>query len=405
MSDMSNYFEIAEQQGGVLLDASNFPLDVYPIMTHVRNTFMDIAQGKFELGYDNPGGSYTLRELIADHESHLEGISLNRSNVAVSSGGVTGAFDNIFRYLARIYESSSEVIIPIPAYPEIERAVSYNGLTPVRVDTTYENGFQPTLQDIAEKCNKKTACVFITSPGNPYSKRISEDTLLKIIGIAGKFGAYIVLDAIFEEANLNPSSQPFLSVSNYPRLIKIKGLSKDRPHMNDFRIGWSISKDYNIIHGLSLASEVAGFCVSKTIDALATSEMRLRVQTNTQDSRKTSSPEFKSYMEELSRFYSMINRGLELSDALLINHPAVEKYCIPDAGNLIFVQVKKEFAEKKGIITEDDLFLYLLESTGIGITPGHVFGTNPEELWFRVTMTKHPEYFKQQLEKVIEALR
>ena len=64
---MSNYFEEAERRGAVLLDASNYRPDFYPLMTFLTSTLRDIADGKFELGYDDPSGSYPLKDLIAEH--------------------------------------------------------------------------------------------------------------------------------------------------------------------------------------------------------------------------------------------------------------------------------------------------------------------------------------------------
>ncbi len=77
MSDMSNYFEIAERKGAVLLDSSNFRMHSYPIMSCIKESIDRIKSGSVELGYDDPAGSYTLRVLIAMHEYDNEGIELS----------------------------------------------------------------------------------------------------------------------------------------------------------------------------------------------------------------------------------------------------------------------------------------------------------------------------------------
>ncbi|MBW2996179.1 aminotransferase class I/II-fold pyridoxal phosphate-dependent enzyme [Candidatus Woesearchaeota archaeon] len=400
---MSTYFEIAERKGAVLLDASNFRMESYPIMTCIKDAFDRLKSGKVELGYDDPAGSYSLRELVALHESNYEGTGFSKEDIVVNSGGVTGSFDSIFRYLKKESENNgkNEIIIPIPAYPEIERGVIYNGLKPVLTSTYFENRFQPNVKDIQNCITEKTSCIFLTSPGNPCCSYINQNTLEDVINLAESSGIVVVLDAIFEEATRNPRSHNFFSTSNYSKLIKIKGPSKDRPHMNDFRIGWSISRDPSIVKSLNLASEVAGFCVSKTIDEIMKAEMRLRASMDV----GATSPEALQYSEELDSFFNKIKQGVNSSLELCQNHPVVEKVCLPEAGNIFFLKINKDYAGRKGIGNAHELFEYILETTNIGITPGHIFQTKEEELWFRTTMSMDPTKFTLNLRNVLDSLK
>ena len=352
MSDMSNYFEIAERKGAVLLDSSNFRMHSYPIMSCIKESIDRIKSGSVELGYDDPAGSYTLRELIAMHESDHEGIELSSSNVVVNSGGVTGSFDNVFRYMSRLNRKSSknEVIIPTPAYPEIKRGVLYNGLSPILIPTSFEDRFQSKSEDIRRKISDRTLCVFLTSPGNPCCSYVDKSELKKIIDLAQEVDSFIVLDAIFEEASSNLQKQYFFSMSDYARLIKITGPSKDRPHMNDFRVGWSLSRDSDTVKELYLASEVAGFCVSKSIDEIIKSEMNLRVCKDKYDKGKVTNQDylcFDIYVEEVESFFEKIQEGIAIALDICKDHTVVDKVCVPEAGNILFLKIRNYYASNK----------------------------------------------------------
>jgi aspartate/methionine/tyrosine aminotransferase len=413
MSEMSNYFGEAEQKKAILLDASNYCREYYPILSSMSNSLDQIKSLKFDLGYDDPAGSIGLKKIIAEYESGIEGITIQPSNVIINSGGVTGTFDQVFRYLFREYlvDGRNEVIIPIPAYPEIYRSVIYNGLSPVLVATDFKNGFQPTVKEIEPYVSEKTSCIFLTSPGNPCCKYISQKELKNMVELTKDKNTTLVLDAIFEEATNNPLLPNFLSSTSYSKLVKIKGPSKDRPHMNDVRVGWSISLNPEINKGMYLASEVAGFSISLCLNNIVQSEMALRLDKQKYETNFKSftelnglSSELSVYLNEISSFHNTIKEGTQQSINLCLTHPSVEKVCIPEAGNIIFAQINEGCATRKAIQDDHDLFYYFLNKNNVGVTPGHMFHLPKEDLWFRTTMSIKPEKFIHYLKSSLDSL-
>jgi len=411
ISDISDYFEIAGRKGAVLLDTSNFRMRSYPILSCIRDSLNKIKSGSVELGYDDPSGSCTLRELIAIHESYYEGIELSSSNVVVNSGGVTGSFSNVFQYISKSNRKSSknEVIIPTPSYGAISRGVLYEGLRPVFVPTSFKYRFQSRSEDIKSKISDRTLGIFLTSPGNPCCSYLDNEELKKIINLAQEIDSFVVLDAIFEEASLNFQKQRFFSISDYRKLIKITGPSKDRPHMNDFRVGWSISRDIDVIKGLYLASEVAGFSVSRSIDEIMKSEMSLRICKDRYDREgkvpDKNYPTFIRYTKEVKSFFKKIREGLNIALDLCQGYTVVDKIYVPEVGNLLFLKVGKHHLKSKGVYNDDSLSKYVFDKVGITITPGHFFMANPNEIWFRVTMAMDPEEFRVHLKNVLDCLK
>lgn len=409
MSEMSDYFSIAERNGAVLLDASNFQIRDFRLMSFLRKALLRVASGEVGLGYDSPVGSSELRTLIATHESKLENVVLSRDNVVVNSGGVSVSFDNLFRFLSkRANNGKSEVILSTPTYPEVIRSIEYNQLTPVCVSTSFENRFQPTARQINSRVSEKTAAIFLISPGNPYCSYIDFEDLKNIADTSERFGCYLVLDAIFEEALRNPRSQGFFSLG-YKRTIKLKGPSKDRPQMNDFRIGWSISRDPETLEALSLASEVAGFSISTTVDEIVREEINLRSARLALSSSLTSptvnTSEFSVYNAELASFFSKLEAGLSVAKEICTSHPAVDKFCMPEAGNVIFIKLKDSLCYAKGVYTSKDFFYHCLRRLNVGVTPGHLFLVEPRDIWFRATLSRDPAQFVDYLGGVLDLLK
>ncbi len=423
MSDMSNYFEIADKRKAIMLDASNCDRTIFPMMSFIKDGLETIINETTEIGYDEPCGNYTLRNLIAIYESHIEKTKIYANDIIINHGGVTGSFDNVFRYISKesIKTGKDEIIIPVPCYPEISRSAIYNNLNVTYLQTKFENNFQPTLESIEKKLNNKTAAIFITSPGNPCSKYINNTELYNIVACAKKNDILVILDSIFEEATTIPFYHKLLAFS-YDKIIKLKGMSKDRPYMNDFRVGWSITKNNNIQKGLSLASEVSGFSISMTLSSILAEEMTLRIarynllekhkndiNLSTQELFGTSIKDFNisliNYILELEQYTKLIDVGLKSSIKLCQKHNVVDKICIPDAGNILFIKIKDEICKKFSIYNGKELFYHVLDNSNIAINPGDVFFTPENEVWFRVTMSKDPVLFTKYLKTTLNTLK
>ena len=82
-----------------------------------------------------------------------------------------------------------------------------------------------------------------------------------------------------------------------------------------------------------------------------------------------------------------------------------ENVVYPDAGNIMYVTLKKEACNKKGVYTSHELFVYILEKENILVTPGNVFGIALEDLSFRVTISRGYEQFMDGLKRIVELFK
>ncbi len=400
--DMAWYFDRGLERGAVLLDGANLSKDAFPLFDAYKQELYLIAEGKgLELGYSAPGGQSELRRLIAQHQSYLEERSFTKDNVVVNSGGCSGTFDNLFRVLKSesIGTDREEIIIPVPFYSEIGKSVLFNRLKPVFVETDRANNFQPTAKDIEHVLSKKTLAVFLTNPGNPACNYISPEAIREISYSAKGCGSYLIMDSIFEESP-GTATRPavFDLAEDYERLIKITGFSKDRPQLNDLRLGMSISLDPKINQLLVQAAEVSDFSSSTIAERIAMADMDLRVKLDSQNQAdRETDPKLERYVLDIQEYHAKIKKGMEEAISILGSSCCIDDFIRPEAGNVVFARVK----DGLGIADTHELFMSILTRGNILVSPGKIFKAPRDELWYRTTMSVEPDIFADRTRKLL----
>ncbi|OGO85904.1 MAG: hypothetical protein A2Y24_07205 [Clostridiales bacterium GWE2_32_10] len=221
------------------------------------------------------------------------------------------------------------------------------------------------------------------------------------MNFAAEKDCYIVVDAIFEESpNAKRIFQAFKNSSNYYKLIKLKGLSKDTPQLTDLRLGWSICKNQYFNERLLTLSEVTNFSNSTFLESLATIDLQNRVWADNQVNNEY----VNIYKNEKDLYHRKIKAGLDRGIKIFEQSKIVDKVISPDAGNILFVKISDSVKSKINVKNDHDMFVYVLEKANILITPGHVFGISSDELWFRITMSKSIENFEAGINKLLTVL-
>src|SRR3989338_802034 len=402
--DIAWYFEEGAKKSAVLLDDANFCKDTFPLFDPLKKEINQALSENEKLGYTYPGGNKELIALISEHESYKENITLTPENIVVHSGGCTGAIDNIFRTLFRL-STKVDILFPIPTYPEIVRSALYNQLNVVPVKTKREYGFQPTFEEIKAALTPAILAIFILSPGNPTSLYINQEDLAKIKKLCKEKGIYLIVDSIFEEATLQFQRQNiFKEVNPGDKIIKIKGFSKDRPQLNDLRLSWTVSTDKEMNKKLIEVERVSKYSASKLAQRIALVDLKYRIlQDKKEASLILSLEEEKSlneYHSHVVNFQTTITQALVQTKNLISKNSSVKDFILPDAGNLIFIQAN----ENQKIKNSHELFFYILDKANIAISPGHLFLTEKNELWFRITMAKNPHLFLESVQNILNSL-
>jgi len=403
---MSEYFDIGLERKALLMDASNLDWFTFPLFSCIRKEIyrtLEDPEEDMDWGYSYPGGKSRLRELIALHESYVEQHEITVDDVVVGGNGTTGTLNFIAQIIAKEnnFAQDTEIIYPVPAYAGLMKSLTFYGLVPRVVLMDKENDYKMRLEDVEKAYTNKTVALLITNPANPACKFIDEDELKKIVDFCVERNIYIVYDAIFEEAPMfcNKRVNIFKLANNYPKLIKIKGFSKDIPQLSDLRCGWTICKNPQFIEKLLELGEATNYSNSTFLEALGIVEMTQRVNVD----RGDTTFETQEYIREKNQYHKQVVDLFEAAYKYLKEKSTVvENVVYPDAGNIMHITLRREKCNARGVFTSHELFVHILEKENILVTPGHVFGLPLEDLSFRVTISRSYEQFMDGLERIIK---
>ena len=406
---MSQYFDIGLERGALLMDASNLDWFTFPLFSCIRKEIyrtLEDPDEDMDWGYSYPGGKTKLRELIASHESVIEGETITPQDVIVGGNGTTGALNFVAQVIAREYKFADdiEIIYPVPAYAGLMKSLTFYGIKPRVILMDKANDYKMRYEDVVRGYTEKTVALLITNPANPACKFIDEDELKKIVEFCIQKNIYIIYDAIFEESPIfnDKRVEIFKLASNYPKLIKIKGFSKDIPQLSDLRCGWTICKDPKFINWLLELGEAVNYSNSTFLEALGIVEMTQRVNVDKGDM----SSDTLKYLDEKAKYHKQIFTLFnDAYDFLMSQTDVVENVVYPDAGNIMYITFKSEKKKKKGVYTSHELFVYILEKENILVTPGNVFGLPLEDISFRVTISRGYEQFMDGIKRIVKLFK
>jgi aspartate aminotransferase len=190
--------------------------------------------------YTAAAGIMELRQAIARHYTHKQGLPTEPAQVVVSNG----AKHSIHNALMAVCGPGDEVIIPAPYWVSYSDLVKLTGATPVVIPTAEADGFKLTPEQFLAAVTPRTRLLMINSPSNPtgvvYNRAELEALADAVLGVE-QVG--VISDEIYEqllygdaEATCFATLRPGLEA----RTITISGVSKTYA-MTGWRIGWAVA--------------------------------------------------------------------------------------------------------------------------------------------------------------------
>ena len=317
------------------------------------------------LGYGYTQGTPLLRERISNL---YEGA--DQDNVLVTSG----SSEAIFLSAVLTVSKGDRVVMMTPNY------LSFNGVAEaLGADVDYvpllkKDKWEWDLDCLDEIVSNKTKVISICNPNNPTGSVLDLEQMLKIIEIAGRVGAYLLVDEVYIGAELGTKqTKSFLGM--YEKTIVTSGLSKSYAHPG-LRIGWIISdkrfveeawaiKDYTTIASSSLSQHVA----TKVLEPETISKLR-------------------------SRTKALLNKNLETFSKWILPYSNNLSFLKPEAGGFAFVEYDMD-------INSTDLVHDLRKNEGVFIVPGDSFGIDK---YFRIGLGHESIGFSKGLDLLSEGL-
>ncbi len=201
---------------------------------HIREAGIEsLERGKTY--YTSNAGNLSLRTEIGRYLQRRFDLCYNPLDEIVVTVGGSEAIDIAIRALI---EPGDEVIIPMPSFVCYEPIVRLSGGVPVIINTTYENKFKLTAEQLRTAISEKTKLLVLPYPNNPTGAIMDKDDLAAIADVLRDTNIAILSDEIYAELTFG---QKHVSIATLPgmweRTVIVSGFSKAYA-MTGWRLGY-----------------------------------------------------------------------------------------------------------------------------------------------------------------------
>ena len=194
-----------------------------------------IDEGKTR--YTAASGMPSLRSAIAKYLLEEKGLRYTREEIIVGNG----AKQVILGALQAIVNPGDEVLLPAPCWVSYPEMIQMAGGTPVWINTTKEQGFIPTAEQIEKAITPRTKALMLNSPSNPTGAVWSREQLTMLARLAVKHQFYIISDEIYEKLVYDGAEHISVATLNkqvFNQTIVVSGFSKAYA-MTGWRLGYA----------------------------------------------------------------------------------------------------------------------------------------------------------------------
>ena len=303
--------------------------------------------------YTPVAGFLDLREAVCAKLRRDNNLEYKPENIIVS----TGAKQSIANLVLATVDAGDEVIIPTPYWVTYSEIVKLAGGKVVFINTTLDNGYKVTPQELETAITPRTKLFMFSSPSNPTGAVYSKDELAALAEVFKKHPqVYIMSDEIYEYINFVGSHESIAQFAELKeQVIIVNGLSKGFA-MTGWRLGY-IAANAEVVKA---CEKLQGQFTSGP--NAVTQRAAITALTSSLDTTTTMVEEFKRRRERLKQLTCDIN-GFECYE--------------PDGAFYIFPKIDSFFGKSYGedvINNADDLSMYLLNKAHVSTVTGRAFG-------------------------------
>ncbi|MDZ7337956.1 MAG: aminotransferase class I/II-fold pyridoxal phosphate-dependent enzyme [candidate division KSB1 bacterium] len=324
-------------------------------------------------GYSPSSGIEEAREAIRG-AARAKGIT-NILDVFIT----TGASEAIDVCLTALANEGENVLIPSPGYPLYSAILHKLGVEPNEYYLDEASGWQPDVEDIARKIDRRTRGIVLINPNNPTGALYRQEVLERIVELALEHRLVIFADEIYDKLIFDGLRHVSIAALN-PEVpvVTFNGLSKAYL-VPGFRIGWGVVsgkpervRDYvEAINKLLRARLCANHPEQWAIKvALEGDQSHLR-----------------DVMERLTVRRDLTVRMLNAIPGISCAKPEGAFYAFPSL-------------EVPG--TDEEFVRALIQETGVVVVPGSGFGQKPGSKHFRVVFLPPEEVLENSYRRIGE---
>ncbi|MCA0132414.1 pyridoxal phosphate-dependent aminotransferase [Winogradskyella alexanderae] len=330
--------------------------------------------------YTPVDGYVELKDAIITKFKRDNNLVYNHKQIVVS----TGAKQSLSNVAAVLLNEGDEVILPCPYWVSYSDIVKLNGGVPVEVNTSIENDFKMTAQQLENAITPKTKMLWYSSPCNPSGSVYSKEELRSLADVLQRHpNVFVVSDEIYEHINFKGEHFSMASFEDmYDRTITVNGVSKAFA-MTGWRIGYIgapewIARACNKMQG-QVTSGANCIAQRAVITALNADPSRI------------------SYMvDKFKERRKLILGLLHEIDGFKTNEPEGAFYVFPDISSYFGKTIRG-----KKINNATDMSMYLLQEALVATVTGEAFGS-PNCI--RISYAASEENIKEAIKRIKKAL-
>ena len=361
------------------LTVGDFDPKQFPIPTALRDA-VTRALANGETNYPPSEGLLPLRKAIADYVDREQGVRYPIESVLVAGGGRPV----VYAAYRAVLDPGDTVVYSVPSwnndyYAEITDA------TAVAIEATRENGFQPTLAQIAPHL-AAASLLCLCSPGNPTGTMMTAESLREILLAvvaenevrreAGRRQLFVFFDQIYGSLVFPPARHvnPLMLVPEAaPYLIALDGISKAFASTG-LRLGWVLAAPAVVTRIKDLLGHVGAWAPR---------------------AEQVGTAEFLADPEAITAYQLDMHRGIKARlDALFQGFDGLKSEGFPvdciDPQGAIYLSLRLDLVGRtvdgKRIGSNEDIRQILLERAGLAVVPFQAFGLAGDSGWFRLSV-------------------
>ncbi len=324
--------------------------------------------------YTANAGLMELRTAITDYIKSRTGLEYDGAHQVLVTVGGSEAIDIAVR---AIVDTGDEVLIPQPSFVCYAPIVTLANGVPVIIETTAENGFIITPDEILKHITPKTKAIILPYPNNPTGAVMRRRDLEKLADVLRNTDIMVISDEIYAE--LTYGDERHISIAQMEgmqeRTILINGFSKAFS-MTGWRLGFAAGPEPVITQMLKI-HQYSIMC-SPTMSQYAA----VRALTDCEKDIETMRNEY-----DMRRRYivkGLRDLGLECFE--------------PEGAFYVFPSIKttglssQEFCER------------LIQEKKVAVVPGDAFGESGEG-FIRISYAYSLDHIKTALNRMEEFLK
>lgn len=351
---------------------------------HIPAKLLSGIENALEAGatnYPPPPGLGSLRQAVSDYVERCSGVRYPIESVLITCGGRPVLYGAYLTVVA----PGDTVVYSVPSWQNDSYAW-LSGAKAIEVEAKSENGFQPTLAELAPHF-KGARMVCLCSPGNPtgtaMDPAVFKQTLEAVVDenrrrekSGNERPLFLLYDQIYSSIRVKNNKHRYalaLVPEAAPYVMTMDGASKAFA-ATGVRVGWLLGPPAIVVKAGELLSHVGAW--APHAEQVGMAELL---------NDAAAIAEYRTAMDEAvhKRLDALYQGFLKMRDEGL----PVDALC-PDGAIYVSLQLKLQGQKFGGEVLADNEAIrsLVLKEAGIAIVPFQAFGLTADSGWFRLSI-------------------